>query len=77
MKNVTLNYSDAHRFVANNSHRGYFWDGWDIYRWVPNPSGYTSVNGSFKNGRWGMKFTFPLSQDGTWSIKVPDNVQYN
>jgi hypothetical protein len=77
MKTLTLNYSDAHDFVAKNSHRGYFWDGWNINRWVPNSSGYMSKNGDFRNDRWGMKFVFPVENDGTWSVKVPANVQYN
>ena len=77
MKTITLNYSEAHDFVDKNGHRGYFWDGWDIHRWVPNPSGFISRDGEFKNDRWGMKFTFPVSHDGTWKVKVPDNVEYN
>lgn len=77
MKTITLNYSDAHDFVSKNYHRGYFWDGWTINRWVPNPSGYMSKNGSFRNGRWGMKFEFPVTDNGNWEVKVPSNVEYN
>jgi hypothetical protein len=77
MKTTILNYSEAHEFVAKNSHRGYFWDGWDIHRWVPNPSGYMSTDGAFKNNRWGMKFVFPVSPEGTWKVKFPNNVEYN
>lgn len=74
MKTITLSYSEAHEFVSENSHRGYSWDGWNITRWVPNPSAYMSKSGSFENGRWGMKFNFNLHEDGTWIVKVPSNV---
>jgi len=77
MKTVQLNYSNVDNFVESNSHRGYFWNGWDIKRWVPNPSGYMSKNGSFRNGKWGMDFSFPLESDGTWNVKVPKNVEHN
>lgn len=77
MKTLTLSYSDAHTFVEQNSHRGYFWHGWSVKRWVPNSSGYSSKNGSFKNGVWGLEFTFPVLDSGEWNIKVPANVEYN
>jgi hypothetical protein len=77
MKTIMLDYTKAHDFVSSSSHRGYYWDGWDIVRWVPNSSGYTSKNGVFKNGQWGMSYRYPVSNDGTWKIKVPANVEYN
>ena len=77
MKTITLNYNDAHSFVSDNKHRGYFWDGWTIKRWVSNPSGYMSTNGSFKNNRWGMEFSFTVNDGGNWEVKVPVNVEYN
>lgn len=77
MKTITLSYSDADNFVGSNSHRGYFWDGWNIKRWVPNPSGYSSQNGAFKNGMWGLEFNFPVNDNGEWLVKVPSNVEYN
>lgn len=77
MKNLILDYDKAHDFIEKNSHRGYSWDGWDIVRWVPNPSGYTSKNGSFKSGQWGMSYRFGVDNNGTWKVKVPSNVEYN
>lgn len=77
MKTLTLNYDNAHSFVESNKHRGYLWNGWTIERWVPNPSGYMSSNGAFKNGKWGLKFSYPVSPEGIWEVKAPDNVQYN
>lgn len=77
MKTLTLSYDNAHDFIQKNAHRGYSWDGWDIVRWVPNPSGYTSTQGLFKNGQWGMSYRYPVCSEGTWKVKVPLNVEYN
>ena len=77
MKTLNLNYSEAHDFVEKNKHRGYFWNSWDIVRWVPNPSGYTSTDGSFKNNQWGMSYRYVADKNGIWKVKVPSNVEYN
>lgn len=74
MKTLTLNYDEAHDFISKNSRRGYFWNGWDIVRWVPNPSGFMQENGMYRNNTWGLSYNFPLNDDGTWSVKVPSNV---
>jgi hypothetical protein len=77
MKTIELDHSAAHKFVDENAHRGYFWDGWTINRWVPNPSGFMSQSGAFRSGMWGMKYSFPLSSEGTWTVKAPTNVKHN
>ena len=64
-----LNYDDAHAYVDSMQHRGFYWDGWDIARWVPNQNGYSSKNGAFKNGRWGIVFRTKVSDAGTWRVK--------
>jgi hypothetical protein len=66
---LELDYSAAHQYVESMSHRGYFWDGWDIVRWVPNESGYSSKRGSFKNNKWGIIFRSPVDNDGIWRVK--------
>jgi hypothetical protein len=72
MKTLTLGYDEADKFVSENSIRGYFWDGWNIFRWVPNNDGYSKNNGMFRNGRWGLTYKFNLQDDGTWIVKVPN-----
>lgn len=72
MKTVKLNYDQAHEFVEKNEQRGYFWNGWDIARWVPNHDGYAKPNGMYRKGLWGFCYKFPLNNDGTWSVKVPN-----
>lgn len=66
---LELDYDAAHRYVAEMSHRGFRWDGWDIVRWVPNDNGFSSKNGSFRNNRWGIEFRTKVSNIGTWKVK--------
>lgn len=66
---IELTYSEAHKFVKDNAKRGYFWDGWNIVRWVPNENGFSMRNGMFKNGRWGISFVSPVTDSGTWKVK--------
>ena len=66
---IELNYKEAHKFVADNARKGYFWDGWQIVRWIPNDNGYTMKNGSFRNGKWGIEFRSDVSTNGTWKVK--------
>lgn len=77
MKTITLDYDSSHKFVEENSSRGYFWDGWNIVRWVPNPIGFMKNSGMYRNNMWGVSYNFPLNNDGTWTVKAPDNVKYN
>lgn len=66
---IELDYSQAHDFVAKNARRGYYWDGWDIVRWVRNDNGFSMKNGMFKNGQWGISFRSTVSDKGTWRVK--------
>jgi hypothetical protein len=66
---IELNYTEAHDFVSKNAKRGYFWDGWEIVRWVRNANGYSMKNGMFKNGEWGISFRSQVSDSGTWKVK--------
>jgi len=68
-KYIELNWQEAHDFVEKNSNRGYYWDSYDIVRWVPNNNGYSSKNGLFKNGKWGVCFRSKVSNKGTWNLK--------
>lgn len=66
---VELNYDEAHDFVEKNSRRGYFWEGWDVVRWVKNPNGFSSKNGAFRNGTWGITYRSPVQKNGKWRVK--------
>ncbi len=66
---IELDYDSAHNFVEENSRRGYFWDGWEIVRWVKNPNGFSSKNGSFRNGSWGLLYRSPIQENGKWRVK--------
>ena len=66
---LELNYKQAHEFVAKNSHKGYFWDGWTIVRWIPNTNGFSMKNGMFRNNQWGISFKSEMTNQGTWRVK--------
>lgn len=68
-KYLELDHDNAHEYVNSMTHRGFYWDGWDIVRWVPNDNGFSSKNGMFKNGRWGIIFRTKVSDDGLWRVK--------
>lgn len=66
---LELGYEDAHKYVSDMSHRGFRWEGWDIVRWVPSENGFSSKNGRFRNGRWGIEFRTKVAINGTWRLK--------
>lgn len=66
---IELNYQQAHEFVKSNSHKGYFWDGYKIARWVPNSNGFSMKNGMFRNNQWGISFYSDVTENGTWKVK--------
>lgn len=68
MNYKTLDYDAAHDLVAKN--RFLRWEGWNIVTWKPNPRGYTDKRGQFRNGSWGIQYTYPLRSDGSW--RIPD-----
>ena len=69
MSNYTeLDYEQAHNFVNDNADKGFYWNGWNIVKWTPNPNGYTQKNGMFRNGRWGFFVTIPCSDNGSWKV---------
>ena len=68
MKYVKLTYDEAHRLVEANKFLE--WDGWDIKTWRQDPNGFSDTRGEFRNGKWGIKFTYAVRKDGTWSVPV-------
>lgn len=68
MQTIELNYDQAHDFVEKNKKNGFYWDGWTIVKWTPNPAGYSQTNGMFRKGRWGYAYRYFLTKKGTWKI---------
>lgn len=47
----------------------YYWDGWKICKFIPNPVAIWSKDGSYnKDFGWGFTTTFEVDQDGLWRI---------
>ena len=67
---LNLDYKKAHKFVREQRKKGsdVYWDGWDMVFWKPTNYGWTSKNGSFRKGRWGVESRVHLADDGTWTV---------
>jgi hypothetical protein len=63
-----LNYAEAHNFVEKNESLGFYWDGWDMVKWTPNPNGYSQKNGMYRNRQWGFAVKIPCTDQGTWKV---------
>lgn len=65
-----LDYKAAHRFVREQRRSGndVRWEGWDMVFWKPTRHGFTSTNGAFKNGRWGVESRISVNGDGVWMV---------
>lgn len=69
MSNLTeLDYDAAHNFVIKNKFRGFYWDGWDMVKFTPNPNGYVQENGMFRNNQWGFVTKIKMTKQGTWKV---------
>lgn len=72
MSVVSMNYEQAHKFVARPPRRtDVRWEGWDMILWKPTPFGYKVPKGAFRKGRWGVQTRIRVSENGTW--EVPSN----
>jgi len=56
--------------IINSS--GLQWEGWNVVHYEESPEGFTDKNGAFVNGKWQIKKTFQLTDDGVWDI--PDKL---
>jgi len=45
-----------------------YWDNYDLIIWKNDSSGFTNINGMFKNGKWGIAEKISVSTDGTWKL---------
>lgn len=65
---VELNYNEANNFVNKNNELGFFWNGWNIYKWTANDNGFMQKNGMYRNGQWGHAMKIPMTDKGTWMV---------
>jgi hypothetical protein len=65
-----LDYKSAHRFVREQRSIGnnVRWDGWDMVFWKPTRYGFSSVDGAFYRGRWGIESRIPVDSNGVWKV---------
>lgn len=65
---VELNYNQANAFVEKNTGIGFFWDGWNMFKWTANDNGFMQKNGMYRNGKWGHAMRIPMTENGTWKV---------
>jgi hypothetical protein len=65
---VELGYDKANAFVEKNKNLGFFWDGWDMYKWTPNENGFMQKNGMYRKNQWGHAMKIPMTDNGTWMV---------
>ena len=68
MAYISLNYDQAHSLVEKHSKNGFFWEGYTLVKWTPNPNGYMQKNGMFRNNQWGFASKYQVTKNGTWEI---------
>jgi cytochrome c2 len=68
MAGIVLDYKKAHALVENNKKNGFFWDGYTLVKWTPNPNGYMQKNGMFRNNKWGFASIYEVNSSGLWEI---------
>jgi hypothetical protein len=43
------------------------WDGWDVVAYIPDSSGFSDINGTFRDGKWYVRYTYKIYENG-WNI---------
>lgn len=67
---LILDYSAAHTFMKEQRRLGnkVRWEGWDMVFFKPTHYGYKDVNGSFRDGRWGVEKRVSVNAAGNWEV---------
>lgn len=67
---IVLDHSAAHKFVREQRRAGndVRWEGWTMIFWKPTHYGYSSVNGAFRNRRWGVESRISVDDNGLWKV---------
>lgn len=45
-----------------------FWNNYELVIWNQNPSGYSSINGMFNGGVWGLAHKVQIDNNGVWKL---------
>lgn len=71
MNFTTLDYDQAHTYVAEAQRRGkaVSWSGYDMVFFKPNDRAYFAKNGRFMNGKWGFTTVIKPDASGTWRVR--------
>ena len=45
-----------------------FWDNYDLVIWKKDHSGFTNINGMYRNDAWGKVERISVSNNGIWKL---------
>lgn len=65
---INLDYDAAHEYVDRMG-KNVTWNGWTIEVHRPNPRGFVSPDGVYRNGRWGFLTRIAPDANGTWRVR--------
>ena len=63
---MKINLGHAEKIVDESQYL--MWNGWDIVIWIPTKVAEYRVNGMYHQGKWGLKHTISLNDNGEWEI---------
>lgn len=55
-------------FIKRAKNVSPFWDNYDLIIWRKDHSGYTNINGMFKNDSWGIAERISVNTNGIWKL---------
>jgi len=47
-----------------------YWNNYNVIIWNKDHGGFFSAKGAYRNNTWGIKYEFPVSKKGTWSLPI-------
>lgn len=55
-------------FISKAKHIQPFWQNYDLVIWRKDNSGFTNINGMFKNNSWGIAEIVSVDSSGIWKL---------
>lgn len=69
---IISNHSEMDTIVSKTNNLE--WDGWDVVAYVEDDAGFFDSNGIFRDGKWYLRYTYKIYENG-WNI--PDRIIKN
>ena len=70
MLNLTLKGVDVLINRLKTKKEEAFWNNYDLIIWKKDNSGYSDINGSYRNNSWGKAEKISVNSKGVWEIPI-------